>query len=112
MSKQTPAIEAKGLNIEYKTGRGKKKLAVENLSFHVEQGEIVGFIGPNGAGKTSTIKALLEIQKAGKGLYIGASPEQAKIYHRTLRPEKVMYDVWVSSHKEAEDLLKWLKENT
>lgn len=67
MSKQTPAIEAKGLNIEYKTGRGKKKLAVEDLSFHVEKGEIVGFIGPNGAGKTSTIKALLDFIPVSQG---------------------------------------------
>lgn len=62
-----PAIEAKSLNIEYKTEHGKKKLAVEDLSFHVEQGEIVGFIGPNGAGKTSTIKALLDFIPVSRG---------------------------------------------
>ena len=55
---------------------------------------------------------LLEIQKAGKGLYIGASPEEVKIFHRTLRPERVMYDVWAASPQEAEDLITWLKKNT
>lgn len=55
----TPAIEAKGLSIAYRTGRGLKKLAVSGLSFGVGRGEIVGFIGPNGAGKTSAIKAIL-----------------------------------------------------
>ncbi len=34
-------------------------MAVSDLSFYVNPGEIVGFIGPNGAGKTSAIKALL-----------------------------------------------------
>lgn len=32
--------------------------AVDNVSFAVEQGEIVGFLGPNGAGKTTTLKML------------------------------------------------------
>lgn len=35
-----------------------KKKAVDNVSFHIEQGEMVGFIGPNGAGKSTTIKML------------------------------------------------------
>jgi ABC-2 type transport system ATP-binding protein len=32
--------------------------AVKNLSFHIDEGEIVGFIGPNGAGKSTTIKMM------------------------------------------------------
>lgn len=32
--------------------------AVNNISFHIEEGEIVGFLGPNGAGKTTTIRIL------------------------------------------------------
>lgn len=35
--------------------------AVDNISFNIEQGEIVGFLGPNGAGKTTTIKMLLDL---------------------------------------------------
>jgi len=33
-------------------------LAVDNISFSIEKGEIVGFLGPNGAGKTTTIRIL------------------------------------------------------
>ena len=36
---------------------GEKK-AVDNLSLHIQKGEIYGFIGHNGAGKTTTIKSL------------------------------------------------------
>lgn len=61
------AIEVKRLSVEYKTGKHDRKLAVDNLSFGVEPGEIVGFIGPNGAGKTSTIKALLDFSPAKFG---------------------------------------------
>lgn len=32
--------------------------AVQNISFHVSKGEIVGFLGPNGAGKSTTMKIL------------------------------------------------------
>ena len=32
--------------------------AVQNISFTIEPGEVVGFLGPNGAGKTTTLKML------------------------------------------------------
>ena len=34
------------------------RMAVDDISFHVERGEIVGFLGPNGAGKTTTMRML------------------------------------------------------
>ena len=45
------------LKIENLTKTYGKKKAVDNLSLHIEKGEIYGFIGHNGAGKTTTIKA-------------------------------------------------------
>lgn len=41
--------------------------AVDDLSFQVNKGEIVGFIGPNGAGKTTAIKMLTGILTPDKG---------------------------------------------
>lgn len=35
-----------------------KKIAVDDISFHMERGETVGLLGPNGAGKTTTLKML------------------------------------------------------
>jgi ABC-2 type transport system ATP-binding protein len=32
--------------------------AVDNLTLHVEEGEVFGFLGPNGAGKTTTVRML------------------------------------------------------
>ena len=55
-------IEAENLSKRY-SGR----LAVNNISFRVRQGEIVGFLGPNGAGKSSTMRILAAFQPATTG---------------------------------------------
>ncbi|GAC1379343.1 MAG: ATP-binding cassette domain-containing protein [Ktedonobacteraceae bacterium] len=39
----------------------RKVQAVQNLSLHIEQGEMIGLVGPNGAGKSTTIKMLTGI---------------------------------------------------
>jgi ABC-2 type transport system ATP-binding protein len=41
--------------------------AVNNVSFTVEQGDVLAFLGPNGAGKTTTLRILLDIIKADSG---------------------------------------------
>src|SRR5437016_7465292 len=43
-------------------------LAVDGISFHVDEGEIVGFLGPNGAGKTTTIRILTSYLPATSGV--------------------------------------------
>jgi len=43
------------------------KVAVDDLSFSVAQGEIFGLIGPNGAGKTTTIRMMMDILKPDSG---------------------------------------------
>ncbi|NLM34260.1 MAG: ATP-binding cassette domain-containing protein [Clostridiales bacterium] len=44
-----------------------RKLAVDNVSFHIKKGEIVGYIGSNGAGKSTTIKMMTGILKPTSG---------------------------------------------
>ncbi len=72
-----PAIEVRGLSKTFATraraegfrgalrslfpSRTGQFVAVDNLSFDVEAGEIVGFLGPNGAGKSTTVKMLTGI---------------------------------------------------
>ena len=43
------------------------RTAINNLSFHLEKGEIVGFLGPNGAGKSTTMKILTGFMPATSG---------------------------------------------
>lgn len=49
-------IEVKNLTKEYKTLK-----AVDDLSFEVREGEILGLLGPNGSGKSTTINCLLSL---------------------------------------------------
>ena len=55
-------IDVKGITKMY----GQQK-AVDDLSFRVKTGEILGFLGPNGAGKTTTMKAITGYLAANSG---------------------------------------------
>lgn len=85
-------IEVKHLNKTFKTVKKEKGLkgavkalfkperrivtAVDDVSFSIEQGEIVGYIGPNGAGKSTTVKMMSGILRptSGEILVNGISP--------------------------------------
>ena len=55
------------LRIEHLTKKYGEKKAVDDLSLHIQKGEIYGFIGHNGAGKTTTIKACCGILAFDEG---------------------------------------------
>lgn len=57
-----PAIEVDHL---HKTYRG--RVAVQDVSFTVKQGEIFGLLGPNGAGKTTTVECLVGLRRRDSG---------------------------------------------
>lgn len=58
-----PCLKVDKLSKIFQSGWGPFKrdiyTAVDDISFHVNKGEILGFLGPNGAGKTTTIQMLL-----------------------------------------------------
>ena len=71
-------IEVSNLTKEY---RGKK--AIDNLTFDVYKGEILGLLGPNGSGKSTTINSILALLKYQKG--------SIKIFGKEMRPDS--YDI-------------------
>ena len=56
-------ISAENLVVVYKDGTR----AVEDITFHVEEGQFFGFLGPNGAGKSTTIKVLTTLLRKTSG---------------------------------------------
>jgi len=58
----TAVVETHNLSKRYP-----RKLALDNLSLSVHQGEIFGYLGPNGAGKSTTIRLLLDLIRPSAG---------------------------------------------
>lgn len=83
-SPQTPktstnVIEVSHLTKTYKNPKTHKSLkAVDDLSFEVKAGEILGLLGPNGSGKSTTINCLLSLLKFDRGTI--------KIFGETMAP--------------------------
>lgn len=74
-------IQIEHLHKTYRSGfLMKPKLALKDVSFHVDAGQVYGFIGPNGAGKSTTIKVLTGLLNfdSGKVLVNGFSPRDVK----------------------------------
>ena len=74
-------IKIEHLHKTYRSGfLMKPKLALKDVSFSVEPGQVYGFIGPNGAGKSTTIKVLTGLLNydSGKILVNGISPRDVK----------------------------------
>jgi len=115
-------MKAVEVNHLYKSYTGKR--AVEDLSFSVDPGEILGLIGPNGAGKSSTIKIILDFMKPDSGEVkifgqqmneacknqIGYLPEEKGLYKKLTAIDLILYFASLkgmdkSSAKEKADVL-------
>ena len=70
-----PLIQARGLSLRY----GQKR-ALDNLSFDVAKGRVVGLLGHNGAGKTSLMKALVGLHATeGELSVLGLQPRRQRV---------------------------------
>ena len=71
------------IEVENLTKKYKDFIAVDNLSFNVKKGVILGLLGPNGSGKSTTINCILSLLKIESGTI--------KIFGKVMSPDK--YDI-------------------
>ena len=55
------------IKIENITKRFNDKLALDNISFNIDEGEVFGLIGPNGAGKSTLINIISGLMSPNNG---------------------------------------------
>jgi ABC-2 type transport system ATP-binding protein len=109
----------------------KNLVAVDNISFKVDEGRIFGILGPNGAGKTTTIRTVLNIIKPNSGKIsfngkpisteflnmIGYLPEERGLYRKSKVIDVIQYFAGLkkmprkSSYSEAKSWLQKLEIN-
>lgn len=86
-------ISAKELSRSYG-----QQTAIENVSFNVHRGEILGFLGPNGAGKSTTMQIVCGVLAANHGSVsiaghdINEAPQKAKEHIGFLPEQPPLYD--------------------
>ena len=81
--KETEVMKVENLTLSVNDGDGRKSL-LNNISFHVDDGEMLVITGPNGGGKSTLAKALMGIERAdgGKIELNGEDITECDINHR------------------------------
>ena len=114
-------IEVQHVSMQFGTFR-----AVDNISFSIETGEIVGLLGPNGAGKTTTMRMITGFLEPSEGFVlidgmdvkefpvetkkkIGYMPESAPLYGEMIVADYLEYVAEMNGVK-AEERLPHLAE--
>ena len=68
----TPALEARALEVEFRTRSGDIARAVDGVNLAVHRGEILALVGESGCGKTTLARTILGLQKPAAGaVYVG-----------------------------------------
>lgn len=80
------------LRVSNLTKRFKDRVAVNNISFDIHEGEIFGFLGPNGAGKSTTMKMICGLSIPTKGNIIICGKDLKKNKEECLRSVGAMIE--------------------
>lgn len=114
------------LTIEKVVKRYQNHLAVDEVSFDMSKGTILGLLGPNGAGKTSLIRIITSITKADSGRIlfdgeeltgyhpqqIGYLPEERGLYKKMKVGEQLLYLAQLKGLSKSEaksNIQKWME---
>jgi len=114
------------LRVEHLRKEYSTVVAVDDVSFALERGEIFGLLGPNGAGKTTTIRMILDVIKPDGGTIsfdggpfseqirnrVGYLPEERGLYRKSKLLDTILYFAGLRgmAHGEAKkEAIRWLE---
>ncbi|RAP73785.1 ABC transporter ATP-binding protein [Paenibacillus montanisoli] len=114
----------KVIEVNHVSKRLGNRTIIDNLSLHVNEGEIVGFLGPNGSGKTTSIRMMTGMIKPDQGSikimgydiqaefslamkHIGAIVEQPALYGYLSGWENLMQAVRISGMQINKERIEW-----
>jgi ABC-2 type transport system ATP-binding protein len=92
-------VTARPVTAEGLVKRYGRRLAVDDLTLHIEPGEVVGLLGPNGAGKTTTVKMLLGLVRpsSGRAALFGTPVSNPAARRRVgYLPEQFRFPPWLT----------------
>jgi len=122
---KTEGADGPVLDVLHLTKSFGTKTILDDLSFHIESGEIFGLLGPNGAGKTTMIRIILDIIKSDTGSVkmfgkvfdedfkerIGYLPEERGLYQKITVFECLKYFANLKNVKNPGDRIDfWLEK--
>jgi len=81
MNKNQHLLEVKNLSVNYGSVE-----ALKNISFYVDEGEIIALLGPNGAGKSTALKAIYGLLEATNGRIVSGTIEFQKKSIKNMQP--------------------------
>ena len=86
MTGSAPVLDVRNLTVEFSTEDGILR-AVDNVSFQIQRGEIVGLVGESGAGKSLTSEAVLGLIRRPPGRVAGTK-RPVPVSSRTSPPRR------------------------
>jgi peptide/nickel transport system ATP-binding protein len=89
-----PALKIENLVLEYPgKGRQGKNRAVDDVSLHIERGEILGLVGESGSGKSTVGRCAIRLLKPTSGTVSIAGTDITTMSHKKLRPLRRYFSI-------------------
>jgi ABC-2 type transport system ATP-binding protein len=96
------------ISAQHLTKRFGRRTAVDDLSFDVVPGRVTGFLGPNGSGKSTTMRLMLELDRATSGVATFDGRRYGELTRPLHEVGSLLDATYVHPSRSARNHLRWL----